>query len=80
MGSLWTEFQAEIMEIVSGTKILLSKNVTRRKRHSCCGSGTAISAIAAIAALATLTKTSTISAVLWESIQGPEQLGGSNKN
>jgi len=73
MGSLFTEFVTEVMAILSGTELLLSKNVTRRKRHGCCGSR------AAVAAVPTMAKTSTISAVLWESMQGPEQLSGSKK-
>jgi hypothetical protein len=79
MGSLCTEFQAEMMAILKFAELFLCKNVTRRKRRSCCGSRSPV-AVAAVAATATLAKTSNKSAVLRESIQAPEQLSGSSKS
>jgi hypothetical protein len=45
MSSLSAVFQAEMMAILRCEKLLLSKNVRRRKRRSCCGSKTAIAAL-----------------------------------
>jgi hypothetical protein len=54
MGSLCIDFQAEMIEIPRYTELPLSKNVTRRKRYSYCGSRAAIVAIAAVAAIAAI--------------------------
>jgi hypothetical protein len=49
MSNLCTEFQAEMMEILSCTELILSKKVTRRKRYSYCDSRAVIAAITTLA-------------------------------
>jgi ribonuclease HI len=70
MGSLSTVFSAEVMAILRCTKLLLTKNLTRRRIHICSDSRAAIAALA---------KTTTESSLVWECLQVLEKLSKTNK-
>jgi ribonuclease HI len=70
MESLSTVFFAEVMAILRCVKLLLRKNLTRRRIHICCDN---------IVAIAALAKTTTESSLVCECVQGLEKLSKSNK-
>jgi ribonuclease HI len=70
MGSLSTVFSSEVMAILRCTKLLLTKNLTRRRIRICSDSRAAIAALA---------KTTTESLLVWECMQVLEKLSKSNK-
>jgi hypothetical protein len=70
MGSLPTVFLTDVMAILRGVELLLTKNLTRRRIYICSDSRAAIAALA---------KTTTESSLVWECMQVLENLNKSNR-